>query len=230
MASKWQQSNALYKTYARNLYLLYQNREDVRMFTELLLSLSAITIFGIFAIRPTLVTIASLSTEISSKNDLVDVLDQKIDNLVAAEGAYTLQKTNINLLDTAIPKKADGISYLRQIEGAANRHGVDLIGMNVEDVQLVGDKIPDVNAQADPLLVDYYPVGADSISFSLNANGSYTNIISFLSDIEQMRQPLFADDISIGLTSNESAGDKLLLTISGRIPYSGTLAQPIEAQ
>lgn len=228
MTSKWQQSNALYKTYARNLYLLYQNREDVRMFTELLLSLSAITIFGIFAIRPTLVTIASLSTDISSKNDLVNVLDQKIDNLIAAEDVYSTQKLNIGLLDTAIPKKEDGISYIRQLEGAANKQGVEIIGMNIEDVQLVGDPPPSANTQTGSPKQDIFPVEANFVSFSLNANGGYLNIISFLSDIEQMRQPLFVDDISIGLTSNESAGDKLLLTISGRIPYSGALKEAID--
>ncbi|RJR29356.1 hypothetical protein C4564_03400 [Candidatus Microgenomates bacterium] len=225
MASRWQQENRIYRGYIRNLYLLYQNRQDVRIFTELLLSLSVISIFGLFAIRPTLVTIASLSTEIESKQELVNTLDTKIDNLIVAEELYSNYRSNIDLLDTAIPKNASPIEYLRQIEGIARKNNVDVIGMSVEGVTLLGANIEPAITQnpQQNTKVDNFPAQAKAIDFSFNANGKYENISGFLSDLEALRRPIFIDDIGVSVPSVDGAGDVLLLTIAGRVPYSPDL-------
>ena len=59
----------------------YEDREDIRVFIELLLTLVAVFVFSVFAIRPTLNTIGGLTQEISSKKETIDIMDKKIANI-----------------------------------------------------------------------------------------------------------------------------------------------------
>jgi hypothetical protein len=60
MALGWRQGYSRYRAYFLNIYNLYKQRPDLRMFLEILLSLGAIAIFAAFAVRPTALTIVQL--------------------------------------------------------------------------------------------------------------------------------------------------------------------------
>src|SRR5688572_25729197 len=95
-----QENYQLYKRYIKNIALIYQRRKDVRVYIELLLSLSVIIIFSIFAIRPTVITIIDLNREIEDKELIVDRLDQKLVALDAATTTFNQNRRTIALADT----------------------------------------------------------------------------------------------------------------------------------
>lgn len=221
MAANWQRNSQIYTKYARNLALMYQKRQDVRVFIELLLSVSAVIIFGIFAIRPTLVTVATLNVDIANKREILQKLDTKINALAEAQNTYDANLSTILLLEDAIPANPSPDTYIRQIEGLAQRHGVTIVGINTNDVPLIGiGPIEDTTAEAvDPTAAaNTFPLEGRSFKFEINVSGDFEPLTAFLRDFEAMRRPMFADTLSVRVTSGELAG-ALALSISGRLVY-----------
>lgn len=220
MTTPWQQSNQLYRRYARNLALIYQKRQDVKMFTELLLTLSVTVLFALFAIRPTIITIVELNKDIESKDVINQKLDSKIQALNQADVLYGNNITTIEIIDQAIPEDPYPAVYSRQIEGIAKKHNVKIMGMGTEDVPLVATpETPDeVPLELVPVVTDSFPPEAKSFDFRINLSGDYQNVVSFLSDLENLRYPIFEDSISIQISDGQSTGN-IIVAISGRLAY-----------
>jgi len=224
MAGMWQKNYQVYKSYVRNLSLIYQKRKDIRSFVELLLSLSVISIFGIFAIRPTLVTISDLNTQIRGKRDTLTKLDNKINALSSAQEIFDRNRTAIALLDQAIPGSPDPDSYVRQVEGLAKRHSLFVFGMHTEEVPVLGQstsELPADTTRGEEEVVDYFPSDSPSYKFEIDVTGDYGPISAFLSDFESLRRPMFADISSIHISQGDLPGS-IAASIVGRMAYLST--------
>lgn len=221
MAARWQQNYQLYRRYVRNLAIMYQKRQDIKMFVEILLSLTVIVIFGMFAIRPTLVTVIGLNNEINGKRDTIIKLDDKIAALSDAQRVYDTNIDVITIINEAIPKTPYPVEYARQIEGLAQKHGLSIIGMSTEDVPLIQgfqtiEEVPqpvDVTEE-----VDSFPPNTSSFEFAINMSGDYAGISGFLKDLENHRHPLYQDNLSIQISAGASLG-QIILSATGRLPY-----------
>ena len=104
MALGWKSNYLRYKSFFLNVAGQYQKKNELKMFMEVLLSLSAVAIFGLFAIKPTLTTIATLIKDMQGKRQTLALMDEKIENLNQARKVYDEEKAGIELLKTAIPK------------------------------------------------------------------------------------------------------------------------------
>ena len=62
------------------------------------------------------------------------------------------------------------------------------------------------------------PGNVGEIPFSLSAIGGYSNISTFLTDLENLRRPLKIDQATMSIAEIE-AGKTLSLAVTGRIPY-----------
>jgi len=107
--------------YIYDIVALYRRRADLRAYLELLLSIATIGVFALMALRPTVLTISNLLTEINTKEETSKQMDQKIQNLQTAQSILSQQKNNIAILASAVPTSPDLASYVRQIEGVAKR-------------------------------------------------------------------------------------------------------------
>src|SRR4030042_1069686 len=58
----------------------YSQRPNLKAYLELFLSLITVVVFGVFAIRPTIITIGKLLKEIKAKEETVVIMNQKIEN------------------------------------------------------------------------------------------------------------------------------------------------------
>ena len=223
MAARWQDNYQIYKRYVRNLSLMYQKRKDLRSFVELLLSLSVIAIFGIFALRPTLVTIADLNNQIGGKADTIERLDDKIEALIAAQESYDRNRAAIALVEQAIPTRATPEAYIRQIEGLAQRHSLFIVGLNTGGVVLFGasaeatEEIVVAEELEEPI-PNQFPPDASSFNFEINVSGSYADINAFLRDFESMRRPMYSDVLAIRISEGDLPGE-IVGAISGRLAY-----------
>lgn len=185
------------------------------MFLEILLSLGTIAFFAILALRPTALTIAQLLQEVSSKEETLAKLDEKIENLQTAETVYTQQRTNISLLEEAVPEEPLPEIYVRQLEGLSQNHSLTILGITIGEVTLVGQEDETKRAREELAAL---PQGAGEVSFSISVSGSYENLSSFLSDLENLRRPAKLDQITLTATETEE-GQRLVLVVSGRVPY-----------
>ncbi len=213
MALGWRKDYLRYKTHFLDIYNVYKQRKDLKMFLELLLTLVAVSFFAAFALKPTILTIIDLVREINKKEETVVKLDTKIQNLQQAQFLFTQESTRIKLLETAIPEKPGPDRFVRQIEGVTGGHPVNLLGVSINEMTLLGEeKIKKRTGKVEEL-----PGNAGGVSFSTSIKGDYQNIIGFFSDLENMRRPIKTDSIS--LLSSTGEDGSLILAISGRTPY-----------
>ena len=215
MAPAWRNSYLRYKTYFLNISSQYSKKEDVRIFLELLLSLATISIFAVFAIRPTLITIAELYKEIQGKKTTVTQLDEKIKNLATAQALYESQKETIAILENAIPGEPEPDSFIKQLEGVISQNTLEILSINVEGATLLGTPKMDGSTVEGAAAL---PEGSSALAFALNVSSAYPSLASLLADLERLRRPIKIDRLGFSASVTES-GRELNLVVNGRTPY-----------
>jgi len=216
MALGWKGQYYRYREFFLNISSFYKQRADLRAFLEIILSLTTIIIFLLFALKPTALTIISLLQEIKNKQETVATLDQKLTNLNTAQDVFSQNQAAVTVLDSAIGTSPQPDLVMQQLEGLASKDSVSILGATVGQVILVG-KIPAKKNSTDlkPL-----PNGANEMSLSLSIKGSYPNLIAFVSDLENLRVVTKIDTLTINSTIND-AGQTIIAVIGGRVPFIG---------
>src|SRR5687768_1922307 len=102
MALGWRDQYTRYREYYLNIVNLYKQKADLRAFLEIILSLITVTIFTIFAIKPTVLTIIGLVREIEDKKTTLAALEQKVKNLETAGNVYVENQDVIPIVNSAI--------------------------------------------------------------------------------------------------------------------------------
>jgi Tfp pilus assembly protein PilO len=214
MALGWRKDYLRYRSYFLNIANIYKQRQDLKAFLELILTLATVSFFALFALKPTILTIIELLREIEAKEETVEKMDTKIQNLQQAQTLYIQEAARIKLLETAIPDKPAPDLFVRQIEGLATSYPVNLLGITIGEVTLLGEeKEIRLKDKLQPL-----PEGSKGITFSISIAGSYQSLVNFLSALEDMRRPVAVDAINIFSPQLEET-QNLILVVTGRTPY-----------
>jgi len=218
MALGWKSNYLRYKSFFLNVAGQYQKKNELKMFMEVLLSLSAVAIFGLFAIKPTLTTIATLIKDMQGKRQTLALMDEKIENLNQARKVYDEEKAGIELLKTAIPKSGKPEDWIRQIEGVTSQNPVNILSITMDKSTILGTTVAQVVNQTDIISEEPMPDGANSLAFVINTSSDYSLMASFIKSLESLRRPFKLDSVYIN-TSQTAVGKNLILVINGRSPY-----------
>lgn len=203
MALGWRKEYLRYRSYYLNVLNLYKRKGDLRMFMEIILSLITISFFGIFALRPTFLTISTLLKEINSKKETIAKMDTKIKNLQTAQNILSQESLRIPMVELSIPVLPQPQTFVHQIEGSATTAQVQILGVRIDETPLKGNtSVKDENM----------------MGFSVSATGSFQNLFSFLKNLENLRNPIKVDVLGVSLTKQET-GNILTLVVTGKIPY-----------
>ncbi len=214
MALGWRKNYLRYRSYFLNIANIYKQRPDLKVFLELILTLATISFFVLFALKPTLLTVIELLKEIEAKEETVEKMNTKIQNLQQAQTLYIQEGTRIKLLETALPDNPAPDLFVRQMEGLATNYSVNLLGITIGEVTLLGEeKEKRSKVELQPL-----PEGSKGITFSVSTAGSYQGLVNFLSALENMRRPVKIDTLNI-LSPQLEEAQNLILVIAGRTPY-----------
>lgn len=214
MALGWKKDYLRYKELFLKLLIVYKKRNDVRMFLEILLSLITITIFSMFALRPTLLTISQLIKDNREKQETINKMEQKIKNITIAQNIYDQNIEKIPLIEQAIPNTPTPENLLRQIEGIAYLDSVTIVGSSVNEVVLIGEeKKKDKKNEIKNL-----PENVSTITFSINVSGPYLSLYKFLIDMENSRRPFIINSINLNSSKTEQESIIVML-ITGQTPY-----------
>ncbi len=215
MAAGWRVGYTRYRKFFLNIYRVYNQKPDVKMFLETLLTLGVVAFFGASALRPTLLTIIELREQIKAKEEAVVKMDTKIQNLSSAQSTYSQELDRILLLDSAVPDSPSPEIAARQFEGLANRNSVSVLGMAAGEAVIVGKEEKPKRKREEFAVL---PEGAGELSFTLSVSGSFQSLNSFLSSMDDARRPIKTDAASIN-SSQTDIGRILVLVVSGRLPY-----------
>lgn len=214
MALGWRGQYIRYRSFFLNIFELYQKKAELRAFLEVILSISSITVFILFALKPTVLTIISLNKEINEKKVILSGLDLKVRNL---ETAVEILNQNVNVLpdiETAVstPPSPDIIS--KQIQGLSAKNSVTLLGLSVGQVTIAGKDTLKTKKTS-----DLKPIGAGEMPISISVKGSYQSISAFLKDLENLRVIVKIDSLGINSSTTE-VGQIMVGVVAGRVPFT----------
>lgn len=207
----WHEEYELYRKYTHNISRFYKQHEQVRAYLEIALSLVAIVIFLVFAIRPTAVTITEKVREMQSKQDVVAKLNAKIDSLSVADSLLREQGQALELLETAVPEGSTPEEYVIQVDALASRNNTQLEGMAIEATSILGTTVTiDEETGETPIAgsIQWFP-------FSVSTIGAYEDLRRFEESLENLRRPIKINSATI----EETLTGELKLTVMGEIPY-----------
>lgn len=184
----------------------FYKKPVARVSFELFISVIAVIFFAIFAIRPTLQTMADLVKEIQDKEELVKQLDSKLASLNTAQEQYGQYSDRFYLLDEALPKRPSLLNALKIIEKIASENGLIIQDITVSN-------LPDekVTAQAGSAQRDF-------VSFNLTLAGEYLNLRQLVESLIQSQRVFIVEQVNFGL-SNSRYNQYLLAKLKISVPY-----------
>lgn len=215
MALGWRGQYYKYREFSLNLLAIYKQRSDVQAFLEIILSLTTLIVFTIFAIKPTALTMITLNKEIKSKEETLSGLNQKISDLALANNVYVQNQAVIPDIDAAVFTIPQPDSVSRQILTIGQKNSVSITGLAIGQATILGQK----NLHKEPTDLKPLPNNTQSLPVSINVSGEYNNLMSFLKDLEQLRIPLKIDKLTIN--SSVLKANTLTELINIRVPYLG---------
>jgi hypothetical protein len=224
MEASWRRNYLRYKSFFLNMLTQYKERSDWKAYLEILLSLLTVSIFSIFALRPTLLTIAELIKQIEEKKETVAQMDAKISSLSAAQSIYDRERNNIKLLNNfSVPQKAEYDIFARQIEGLSSRYQIGITSFSLGEAQILGRPILKPKPGTTEASKDTSASEGDMLSFSINSTLSvdqYPSVINFLRDFENLRTISQVENLDLRIKEEEKTNQKtLILLLEGAIPY-----------
>ena len=137
--------------------------EKTRNITTLVLTLVTLSAFGLFAISPTLSTIANLQKQLDDSQLVHEKLEKKIANLELLKQQYSLLEKDIPLILTAVPQTPNTSRLVGQLQAVALSSSVQITRIQVFQVEVSQEETKN-----------------PSFVFSVAVEGTAQNITNFL--------------------------------------------------
>lgn len=183
---------SLFKNFASSKYLegLPDFKEKkTQQYTTLVLTLIALSLFGLLAIGPTVSTIVQLQKQLEDSTFVNSKLEEKIKNLGLLQSAYDLIQNDIPIVLAAMPQTPTTPNLVGQIQQLAQDNNISISRMQVFQVDLTK--------------TDEGKIGYSSYIFSIDAEGSYSNILAFLTSLTNFERIVSIDNLVISSTQTD---------------------------
>lgn len=194
-----------FSRYFVDLGRLYKIKK-VRVYTGLVFSLLTISFFLLFAIKPTLMTIAQLVKTIEDQRQVSQKLAEKISNLEKAQSTYNQVANQLYLVDEALPKEPSLGTLVVQLEALSAQEGVGLTSLRFAKVEVK-------NPAGSPT----ESAGEKTVAFTLTAKGDYRKLASFLDSLTRLRRLTTVNSFSL---KGQKEKGEIVVTPSGEIEIS----------
>lgn len=175
--------------------------EKTQNFTTLVLTLIAFSVFGLFAINPTISTIVNLKKQISDSEFVLEKLKEKITSLQRLQQEYSLLVSNdIPIIFKAIPETPAVPLLVGQLQELTIENNLTLNRLQVLQIELAGSKkaTPSATIKSD----------SGSFAFNLDVKGQNFNITNFISELVNFDRIVTIDSLSI--TGDSKTGESTL--------------------
>lgn len=174
----------LSKAYLQTL-LPRLGQKKTQQVTTLALTFFTLSIFGLFAISPTLGTITDLQKQLSDDQYVDQQLQTKIANLSTLQQKYQSLQSSLPFVDNALPSSPNISLFVGQIQSLAATNNVLIPSIQTFPV--------DVTANAPTKYVSY--------AFSFEAQGSYAEVVQFAHDLANFNRSVTFDTIALTTTN-----------------------------
>lgn len=168
---------------------IMSSKKTASYFT-LTLSLFTLSFFGLFAIRPTLITAISLMKQVSDLRKLYIDYENKIGTLIRAQTEYEQIRDDILLVDKALPTNSSFSNLAVTIEKFANQED-----FTINQFQI--DPVPISNPAATGKIYDF--------GFTLVGTGRYPAISAFLNHVVNWKRIVNIKSLEFAQTGGTSS-------------------------
>lgn len=194
-------TNLSLKQYREYLKLLPSLKDEkAQYYTMLGFTLAALSFFGIFAIQPTLSTITELKKKIADLEFVYQKLVTKAQNLSMLQDAYRSLNADLPIVFDAMPQKPEVPKLLAQVNALLNRSSLQTISLQTLGIEITPER-----------QLSKRPVS--SFVFSLEATGTYEDMLSFVQSLTHINRLITIEMISIGKDDKRNV---LILNLRGR--------------
>ncbi|MGH7245858.1 MAG: type 4a pilus biogenesis protein PilO [Candidatus Levyibacteriota bacterium] len=189
---------------ANNLIALFPSlkEQNIHSFTTLALTLATVSFFGIFAISPTLSTIADLRRQIDDSDFVNQKLQLKITNLSILQEKYQQLTPDLPTILSVVPDSAKISDFTGQIQAIANSSNINLTRFQTLSIDI----------GSTPVTTNIHSYM--SFAFSLEAEGQYHDLSNFIASLATFNRNLTIDLISV--TSVTTQDNLFRLSIRGK--------------
>jgi len=203
--------------YGKRLKTLSQ-RPVAQASLVLIFSLLTVSFFGIFAIKPTLVTIAELMRSIRDKEEVNIQLQNKIEALALAQANYEKIKPYLEDVEKIIPQEVSFLHLLSEINLIAWEKQVVLEGgrfgefvlVRTEEGLVIKEEEQEATASATKTPLS-------ELTFSLNLSGDYQNLKKFLGELAKIDRLIIMEETIFQTEGTEEVS--LLVDIQAKAFY-----------
>lgn len=177
-----------------------------RVYTAAVFSFLAISLFGWYAIRPTVKTILFLQKEIAEKTEINKKMENKIADLIEAQIKYQEIQNDLVQIEEAIPKSPESIDLALQL-----RNLVATTNASISAYSL-GSELPLVNT---PDQIKKPAINKDNhnnVPVSLTVNGEYPTLEETLNKFNQLKRIVTVNSVSLAPSKKSTSllGENLL--------------------
>lgn len=187
----------------------FYNQPVAKISLELFFSITLVILLAIFAVKPTLETIAKLNAEIAEKQELTDSLSSKLTALQSASRLYAESRDKIGLLAEAMPPSPQLLTLLKIIERIASDTNVVITSMSLSDFPEETEQLPTAINGTPKIL-----------TLNLSVVGEYNYIKDFVRAIDNSRRILSINSISFSI-NDEKGAKTLQVSLAINAPYYG---------
>lgn len=196
-----------YRYYYRRLVAFYQ-KPVTQVSSAVLFTLAIIIFFAVFAIKPTLETIAQLITKIEAQELVLEQAKKKTTALAAAQEKLTTIESALPALESAIPASYQIQQITRSIESIAGTQNLALNNLRVSSVTY-------------PIQPSSSPI--EEISLNISFDSTYPEAKILLVTLSQLPRLLALETISITqpeFSARELSADTIQVNIQAKAYYA----------
>ena len=167
-----------YKKYAQSIAPFMQSPKT-KNYTTVVFFFLVLSVFGWYAIRPTIQTILYLQREIKDKTETNKKMDEKIYALIEANSAYENSQLLLPVLSESLPLTPDALDLVSQMNNLATNHDVILSSLKITDLPLSTQS--GITNQDKSKKYTEFPI-------LFTVEGLYQSVVLFLKDLVTMRR------------------------------------------
>jgi Tfp pilus assembly protein PilO len=172
-------------------------KPKTRIYTTVVLTFLAISLFAWYAIKPTIETIIMLQKEITDKTAVNKQMEDKISNLIEAQSNYQQVQNLVPLITEATPENPDVIDVVSQIRNLIQSTQATAAAFQVSETPLISSEaIKAKKIKADGSL--------DEFTISSAITGNFADLEKVLTGLTSMRRIVTIELYNISPWAEES--------------------------
>lgn len=186
----------------------------VKTYSPIVFSVFIITLFIVFAIRPTIGAIIGLHKTIAEQQQILEQLEQKEASLTESKSNYQKLSAKVReQLRTQVPSSTSIPCLITNLRTLALLSEASISGVQIQPTQLEGKS--DCPPQEEPLRTLNKNSTLAEIDITFNTTGTYSQLTNFLSSLNKSNRLINIQSVSF----NKPQEGTLIMSVSAKAYY-----------